>query len=77
MGKRFELFNNVINTLIDNEVLEYRKKLYPKKHSNIVNMRYYGKQARRFLDYIYKDCIIYLNRKYELYIGDKNNQING
>ena len=22
MGKRFELFNNVINTLIDNEVLE-------------------------------------------------------
>jgi len=42
--------------------------LYDDKRSNAYSTFYYGNNAKRFLDYIYGDTDIYLDRKYQKYL---------
>lgn len=57
---------------MENNILDHYNKLH--KQGNIVIMRYSGKYAVQFLDYIYEDSNIYLNRKYEKYIRKKDDE---
>lgn len=49
--------------LVENDILDHYNKLH-ERNNNIVCMGYNGKYAVYFLNYIYKDIKIYLDRKY-------------
>ncbi len=63
---KFKNILNINNFLVENSIFDHYNKLL-EYDNNVVSMRYSGKQIVKFLDYIYKDNKIYLDRKYNLY----------
>lgn len=71
-------FLNSIQEIYKNEIENYQKvKILKDKRSNIYSLAKGGKDASlRLLDYLYKDCSIYLDRKYNNYLAIKQNITN-
>ncbi len=54
--------------LLSNNIISRQLKIYDRKNSLACEMWLYGDTCKSFLDYIYKDSITYLDRKYNKYL---------
>lgn len=65
----FDMLTNISDYLISEKVLRVAPKIHKdKRHEKTYNMYFYGSDSNKdFLDYLYKDSNIYLNRKYNSY----------
>ena len=62
----FDMLKGISDFLISENILRELPKIYKDKRSNAQQMYIYGKDSiKEILDYLYKDCNIYLDRKYE------------
>lgn len=71
-----EFLSRVQEILIDNCNLTKTKldNRFPKRHTNIRNLRYSGNtQVQRIFNYLYKDATIYMTRKFEKFKNIPNN----
>lgn len=57
--------------LLQNDLIEISDKLNIKCYRSKNSINWSGKNAEKFLDFIYKDASIFLNRKYRLYLKMK------
>lgn len=57
-----------------NKYIEIKDK-YPTKSNgkNLYQISYYGQDAKKIADYLYKDATVYLDRKYQVYIDEFKN----
>ncbi len=62
-------FNKKVKKIIFKTLKIKCKKLYTYKttHKNFCNLRIYGPQAKTFMDWLYKDATVYIQRKYDRY----------
>jgi len=63
------MLNDIASFLIEQKVITIRPKIHFDKRSKACSMYFYGDTVKDFLDYIYKDANIYLDRKYNKYIN--------
>lgn len=63
-----DILEELIDYLINEKVISIYPKMYRDKRSNAKSFYIYGDGAKDFLDYIYRDSKIYLDRKYNKYI---------
>lgn len=65
----FDMLKSISNFLISEKIIRVVPKIYNDTRSKASNMYIYGKDnIKEFLDYIYKDSCVYLDRKYDKYI---------
>ena len=65
----FDMLKGISDFLISEKILRVLPKIYKDKRSNAQQMYIYGKDSiKEILDYLYKNCNIYLDRKYQKYI---------
>lgn len=64
------VFNSEVQNVVAKELKIYNIKLFPRKssHNSGGSFRLHGTNAKCFLDWIYKDAIVYLQRKYNRYV---------
>lgn len=62
------MLNSIDSFLVNNKILTKSSKIYQDQRSSACSIYFYGNNAKRFLDYIYGDTTIYLDRKYKKYI---------
>lgn len=62
-----KMLDSIINYLISNGVIRINPKKYIKDNEKVKSFYLYGNMAKDFLDYIYKDASVYLDRKYKKY----------
>lgn len=64
------MLKDIVEFLVKNKIINVIPKIYKDKRSNACSFFIYGNNnSRDFLDYIYKDSTVYLDRKYQLYIS--------
>ncbi len=64
------MLNDIITFLIKNKVINVQPKIYKDKRSHACSFSIYGdNNSKDFLDYIYKDAKVYLERKYQKYVN--------
>lgn len=61
------MLKSIDSFLVDNKIITKTSKIHRDKRSQACSIYFYGNNAKRFLDYIYGDTIIYLERKYKKY----------
>ncbi len=61
------MLREINDYLFNQNVINVKAKILQDQRSNASNIFYYGDSVKDFLDYIYKDCNVYLSRKYEAY----------
>ena len=63
------MLESIINYLYKENILNKAPKIFLKKNSNAYMTYIYGyENNKKFLDYLYNDSKIYLDRKYQKYI---------
>ena len=67
------MMNEISAYLFDNRIVNKIPKQNKKNNTVAVSIYFYGKDNKMFLDYIYKDSCVYLERKYDKYIDFYNN----
>lgn len=60
-----EKFISEINETISNYLDIPPRRVYKKLNTNAYSISYYSKNCVKLIDWLYKDCTIYLGRKYE------------
>lgn len=63
------MLNDIASFLITEKIITVNPKIHHDKRSLACSIYFYGDTVKDFLDYIYKDSNIYLDRKYEKYIN--------
>ena len=63
------MLNDIASFLIDQKIITMRPKIHFDKRSKACSMYFYGDTVKDFLDYIYLDSDIYLDRKYNKYMN--------
>lgn len=70
----FEVLYFIKTTIEENVKLKFRKNVSPKiyKDGNIFKLKYYGINIRNILNWMYSDSVIFLDRKYNIYLKEKH-----
>lgn len=65
-----DMLQGISDFLISEKIIRVKPKIHKKKDSNFVcSIYFYGTDSNKeFLDYLYKDANIYLDRKYQQYV---------
>lgn len=61
------MLQSIDDFLVGHRIITKNSKIYEDKQSNACSIYFYGNNAKRFLDYIYGETDIYLDRKFEKY----------
>ncbi len=61
------MLKDIASFLFTEKAVTVIPKINKDKHSRGTDMFYYGDSVKDFLDYIYSDCVVYLDRKYNQY----------
>ena len=63
------MLNDIASFLIDQKIITVSPKIHFDKRSKACSMYFYGDTVKDFLDYIYDNANVYLDRKYNKYMN--------
>ena len=69
------MLKDIASFLINEKIITVNPKIHHDKRSKACSMYFYGDTVKDFLDYIYKDSNLYLDRKYDKYIDYYKNYV--
>lgn len=63
-----EMLKGISSFLFAQKAVTVIPKIFKDKRGNTYSMYYYGDSAKDFLDYLYEDCELFLDRKHKQYV---------